>query len=625
GTSLGGLNRFNASTESFQAYQHNYKDPSTICSNLILSIHEDKKGNLWIGSRDNGFDYFDLETEKFIHAENMVPQGYEFLSSTVTFVHHDKSNRLWIGGRGKVHLFSVSYSEKGIPSLTTIKIKNQSFTSYAASIKETEAGLILIGTGSDGLFYLDENDMSLKNYFPGIKDVNLSRMNISAIESDSDGNIWLAGFGFPNAGLVKLNKSSGTVELLVNDPNDINTVSSNDIFSLYIDRTGVLWIGTVIAGLNKYDKSLIKFALFRSDPNIPAGLTSSIIRGIFEDSENKLWLATINGGLNVLDRKTNKYTHYRYNPSAPNSISSDNIKCFYEDENYMWVGTGQGLNRFDKKRKVFRRFYIDSTNYASNINDINYNIIELPNFPGYLWFGTSGGGLVRFDKEKYKFKKYIYDPENENSFSNRDNFVRYVYHSSTRPDEIWTGSTHGINILNIRTESFRYYEHDPTDSTSLSHQNVMHFYEDEHGYLWISVYGGGLNRFDPSTEKFKRFIESNSNIPNNGVYSALPDDMGNLWLSTNNGISRFNTKTFEFRNYSVDDGLQSEEYNGGSFFKSKSGELFFGGVNGFNSFFPKDVVDKMEALPEKFLSETRQLMFGGFKSSVDTNEGREYW
>jgi len=146
--------------------------------------------------------------------------------------------------------------------------------------------------------------------------------------------------------------------------------------------------------------------------------------------------------------------------------------------------------------------------------------------------------------------------------------------------------------------------HDTRNENSLSHNNVMHFYEDKDGYIWISTYGGGLNRFDPKTETFLRFTESNSDIPNNGVYGVLPDEQGNLWMSTNNGVAKLNIKTFEFRNYTVDDGLQSEEFNGGALYKSPKGEMFFGGIDGFNSFFPSEVLDNY-ILPEIVITDVK--------------------
>ncbi|MCB9249361.1 MAG: hypothetical protein H6613_12855 [Ignavibacteriales bacterium] len=183
--------------------------------------------------------------------------------------------------------------------------------------------------------------------------------------------------------------------------------------------------------------------------------------------------------------------------------------------------------------------------------------------------------LVKFNKNDFTFTTYTYDPENEKSLNSRANYVRYLVRSKSNPKELWTGTTSGINIFNLEDESFRYYVHNPLDTNSLSHQNVMHIYEDENNYFWISTYGGGLNRFDPKTETFIRFTEKNSDIPNNGVYGILPDATGNFWLSTNNGISKFNPNTLEFRNYTVDDGLQSEEFNGGSLYKVKWGDVFW--------------------------------------------------
>ena len=177
------------------------------------------------------------------------------------------------------------------------------------------------------------------------------------------------------------------------------------------------------------------------------------------------------------------------------------------------------------------------------------------------------------------------------SLNSRANFVRTVWYSKTRPDELWTGTTNGINILNLKTETFRYYNYDPKDSTSLSHPNVMNFFEDKNGFVWVATYGGGLNRFDPKTEKFLRFTQENSDLPNNGVYGSLQDENGNLWISTNSGITKFNPNSFKFRNYTVDDGLQSEEFNGGSYYKAPDGEMFFGGIKGFNSFYPAEVTD----------------------------------
>jgi serine phosphatase RsbU (regulator of sigma subunit)/streptogramin lyase len=380
------------------------------------------------------------------------------------------------------------------------------------------------------------------------------------------------------------------LQAFLSDPRDENSISSNGIISLLIDKTGVLWVGTFLSGLNVYDKSVIKFSFVSAGPE-EYNKIKGPIRGFYVDENKILWIASQGSGLVSYDRSKDKYEFFTHNENITSSISSNLVKTIYDDGKYFWIGTEEGLNRFDKKTKTFKRFFINSSNPKINVNGINYNIIEIDKMPGYLWFGTNGSGLVRFDKQKETFKKYTYDPEDATSLNSRANFVRTVWYSKSRPDELWTGTTNGINILNLKTEKFRYYNYDPKDSTSLSHPNVMHFYEDKSGYVWIATYGGGLNRFDPKTEKFLRFTQENSDLPNNGVYGILPDENGNLWISTNSGITKFNPTTFKFRNYTVDDGLQSEEFNGGSYYKARDGEMFFGGIKGFNSFYPAEVTD----------------------------------
>ena len=589
GTEFGGLNKFNSDTETFTSFQHNHTDPNSICSNFITSLHEDTIGNLWIGSRESGFDYFNITNRTFVHATNMLPAGFKFESNEIIFIHQDAKQRLWVGCPEKLYLFRIDYSSQSIPQLLPMKINNLTLTSPAISIEEDVKGNIWIGTVSDGLFIVDNESQSLQKYKLEKFFDTEKNYPVTAIESDKDKSLWL---GIMNIGLLSLDLENGAYKIFRHDPKSGTSISNNMVISLFIDKTGVLWAGTSIAGINKYDPTVVKFKLYQADPNRPDQLIGNSTRGFYLDEHDKLWICSAGGGLNVLDRKTGKYLHYRYDPSNPHTISSNTLRCIYEDEDKaLWIGTDRGLNKFDRNDEQFERFYIDRTDSDNPVNGLNYAILEIPGRPGYLWFGTNGGGLIRFNKKNHQIKSYTYDPESENSLNNRDNFVRTLFYSDSRPDELWLGTTHGINIFNLDTEKFRYYEYNPDDNESLSHNNIMHFYEDKQGIIWIGTYGGGLNRFDPSAEKFKRFTEQNSNLPNDAVYAILPDEQGNLWLSTNNGISKFNPQTEQFRNYTVDDGLQSEEFNGGSFYKSASGEMFFGGLKGFNSFFPDEVLD----------------------------------
>ncbi|MEN8250394.1 MAG: two-component regulator propeller domain-containing protein, partial [Bacteroidota bacterium] len=623
GGALNGLSKFNYETESFTNYINDHSDQNSLIGNSVIDISEDVKGNLWIATGNRGFDYLDVSTNKFYHMANILPPGYEMNIDFLSFIHQDNEEHLWIGGFGKVHIFSIAYSKNGMPRLKPVKVKNQNFRYIPSSIEEDDEGNVWIGTNKEGLFLFDRSNNVLNSYKIKGADQYFKNLIMMTMESDQEGNLWIGGLYsetgnevifFKANGVMKIDLKNRSFQNFEYDPKIESSVGSNDIMALHIDRTGVLWIGTFLAGVSKYDKSVIKFKIFENDPDNPNGLQAESIRGFYEDENGKLWIGSTDNGLISYDRINNKYNYFQYDPNSETTISSNITSSIYDDGKYLWVGTFGGLNRFDKRSETFKRFYVDSVDISSIVNSVTYNFVELEDQPGYLWYGSNGAGLVKFNKNDFSFKTFTYDPEDENSLNNRDNFVRTVWYSKSRPNELWTGTTHGINIFNLETETFRYYVHDPRDTNSLSHQNVMHFYEDENGYVWVSTYGGGLNRFNPKTEKFLRFTEGISDLPNNGVYGVLPDDEGNLWMSSNNGISRFNTNTFEFRNYSVDDGLQSEEFNGGSLYKSPSGEMYFGGINGFNSFYPSEVVDN-EVIPEIVITDLKI-----FNESIEISE-----
>lgn len=162
---------------------------------------------------------------------------------------------------------------------------------------------------------------------------------------------------------------------------------------------------------------------------------------------------------------------------------------------------------------------------------------------------------------------------------------------------LWIGTNGGgLNKFDLKKETFTQYKHDPNNPQSLSIDRILSIYADKSGILWVGIYGGGLNRFDRERERFLCFREKDG-LPNDVVYGILEDSKGNLWVSTNNGLSKFNLKKGTFRNYDIHDGLQSNEFNSGAYHKNKNGEMFFGGINGLNSFHPNDIRDNLYAPP----------------------------
>jgi two-component system sensor histidine kinase ChiS len=210
-----------------------------------------------------------------------------------------------------------------------------------------------------------------------------------------------------------------------------------------------------------------------------------------------------------------------------------------------------------------------------------------------LWF-FNDVRIYRYNRETDNFTGYEYDTR---LIAERpaDNYID-VYEDGQ--GIFWTATTDGLIRFDPATKEIKRYRNNPNDSNSLSHNVVRTVAPDpfDPNILWLGTKGGGLNRFDKQTETFSVLTEKDG-LPNNVIYGILTDEEGNLWMSTNHGISRFNPRTKTFRNFDKNDGLQDNEFNACAFFKSKSGELFFGGINGFNAFYPAEVKDNPNPPP----------------------------
>ena len=243
--------------------------------------------------------------------------------------------------------------------------------------------------------------------------------------------------------------------------------------------------------------------------------------------------------LTEFDPSTDTFLHYRHDPDDPTSLSSDQVFSIYEDH------------------------------------------------LGRLWIGTEQGGLNRFDASSGTFIQYQHDANDPASLS--DNSVRAIYQDHT--GALWIGTEQGgLDVWDDQDNHFKIYRYDPNNPSSLSNDWVSSILEDNNGNLWVGTVGGGLHRFDRSKQSFTHYAIKNG-LPDDSIYGILADAAGNLWLSTNKGLSKFNPIAGTFRNYDIGDGLQGDQFNPGAYFQSQNGEMFFGGTNGFNAFFPTQVQD----------------------------------
>ncbi|MCK4346656.1 MAG: hypothetical protein KAX05_15335, partial [Bacteroidales bacterium] len=589
-----GLNKFDPKTEKFTVYKNDPQDPESLSHNNVRSIFEDSSGMLWIGTWGGGVNKFDRKTEKFTVYKH-DPQDPESLSwSWVLSIFEDSSGMLWIGTGNGLNKLDPK-TEKFTVYINNPQDSESLSYNRVLSIFEEKSGNLWIGTGN-GLNKFDRKTEKFTVYKNDPQDPeSLSSNWVSSTLEDKSGRLWIG----TREGLNKFDPKTEKFTVYKNDPQDPGSLSHNGVSSILEDNSGIIWIGTLYGGLNKFDSKAKKFTLFQHNPQDPESLSNNIVRSIIEDKSGSLWIGTWGGGLNKFDSKTKKFTLFQHNPQDPESISSNVVHSIFEDKSgNLWIGTGNGLNKFDPKTEKF-------TVYPESLSNA-YIITILEDKSGNIWIGGEVG-LSKLNPKTEKLTVYKHDPQNPESLSH--NVVISIFEDSS--GKLWIGTEAGwLNKLDPKTEKFTGYKNDPQDPESLSHNTVISIFEDSSGTLWFGTSGGGLNKLVPPAPDFSgsgseesiKFIHytTKDGLPDNTIHGLLEDDKGNLWISTGKGLSKFTPlksplkggiQRGVFKNYSVEDLLQDIEFHGPTACKSKSGEMFFGGIKGFVSFFPDSIKD----------------------------------
>ncbi len=582
GTTGGGLNKFEKENERFTHYLNRSDDSNSLSLNFVTNVMEDSDGNIWVGT-NFGLNRLDPKTDKITRYFNDPKDPKSLSSSNVLTCYMDKRKALWFGTANGLNRYNPA-DQTFTRFLWREGTPPPSGDSAVLSICEDHSGEFWVGT-VNGMLRLDRETGKYVTYRNDPANPrSLSANFVSVIFEDRSGKLWI---GTDSKGISTFNRRTETFDHFTHDPLDPNSLGSNVITAIYEDQSGSLWIGSMTNGISRFDREVERFKHYALDPNNPNSLNENFVFALHEDRAGVLWIGTIGGGLNRMERRNGwtKFTYYRNDPKKSDSISSDSIMSILEDDRgVLWVGTqGGGLNRFNRETKTFKSY----RSISGDPSGFSGNTVRaiLQDSEGVIWAATLGGGLNKYDRQTDRFKVYRNDPNNSNSI--RNNAIRALTEGA--PGTLWVGTVQGLDKLDIKNETFTHYTRDINNPNSLSSDIVQCIYREPSGkVLWLGTFGGGLNRLDLETGKYTHYREKDG-LPNDVVYGVLPDDKGNLWLSTNKGLSQFNPSTGLFKNYNVKDGLQSNEFNGGSYFKNKRGELFFGGVNGFNVFHPSNI------------------------------------
>jgi ligand-binding sensor domain-containing protein len=597
GTLGGKLNRLNNSTQQIKVYdllidplfnENNSERPealpcySNFSNRTITSIICDREGLIYAGTWGNGIFRYDPNTKSFSKHFFFLEDINSVSSNNILALAQDNTGTIWIGTLGGGLNKLEIKKEKGTGKEEFLFIKNPDGIIVNDNISSLLVNNDNLWIGSfNGLYKLDIAAGTIRNISSEIH-YSLLRTpsfgeKITGLSIDHLGNIWMGTFG---AGLREYDTLSKNFYSYVNNPDDQNTIDDNDVISVFVDATDQIWAGTFSGyGVNKLNPQKFRFNYYSAQPNLKNKLSDKIINSIAGELDGNIWIGTYKGGLNKYNRTTRSFKVFRFNPSDPFSISSNYItSVFTGNKNEVWAGTfDKGLNLLDNPSGNFLRFLHDpSDNKSISSNQVTSIAGDRD---GNVWIGTFSSGLNKIIKENNNFRFKRYKKNELYSGGLPDDGIKGLYTDIN--GNLWITVAGGYLLkYDYRNDDFITYRLNISPGRSAE---IISFC-DKGDFIWIGTNGEGLLKF---IKKNGQFIPEDCYYLNGrAVYGILGDNWGYLWLSTDNGILRYWTNIHSIVSFNLNDGLQSLRFTNGAYYKTKDGEMFFGGINGFNSFYP---------------------------------------
>lgn len=569
-----GLNLFNKHTETFtRVGTGNEKENET--SDFISSLFYDSYGNFWVGTY-NGLKRFDYKTKKLINYNVGVTGKSNDISNRVQTIFEDKHRTIWVSiGKSLKKIDAKTLKLVALPE----ELENNKALKIAniRSIKQSKNGSLWFGTEGSGLFQYNPITKETNRYLHDPKNTNSLPVNVvRTMFTFSDNELWIG----TRDGLSILNTITNTFSNYKYSTYDNKTLSHNSIRSILKDKAGNIWIGTYAGGLNFFSNSGNNFTYIGQKNSNKVGLSHRVVSSVVADGD-ALWVGTEGGGLNYINRKKAIAKSY-----IINSVQQNIVKSLTKDNNgNIWIGTYDGLSYLNTKTDQI-------TNYEITENDgkpENKQVYAIAVVNDGIWLGTDGRGL-KFRSNDGKITSYFHNKNNKNSISG--NIVTSLLKNIN--NDLWIGTEHGLNYFNAKSKKFTQYLYDSKNRYSIQHNTIISLFYDSKHRLWVGTEGGGLNFFDKNTNRFYA-INGSLGLSNSVIHAIKEDKNGNLWVSTNKGLSRIRFKQFtlpfkkellEILNYTVEDGLQSNQFTSGAAEVDENGEMFFGGINGLTTFLP---------------------------------------
>ena len=604
-----GINRYDG--YGFLKFERQIGNKNSLISNFTSFITESSPGVFWIGT-EKGLSVYIFESKKYLNAENPGQIKKLIVEDSLT---------VWIQTQYSLYKFRLNGNKKD-------------YSDYSLLIEPMNEFREIICKTDDNHFLLLGRDNKIYTYDIRTKLINESSNSlfwktilprrINSVIKDNTDSYWVA----TNSGLYLINEKLNTIDsfskqrklyaglqdkitsitkgkmgniyigtyqhgLIIydviknkfleyqSDPYNLTSLPDNKILSLLVDKSGTLWVGTKGAGIATFSPFTFKFKHITQEPFKTTWLNNKYILSFESDKYENIWIGTDGGGLFKYNTKDNIFSNWRNNYSYT-SLSNDIVQdLLFDSQDNLWVGTLNGICKYNPANNTFRRYFLTKPKPSDNLKNPSYNNIRLLETSKRELFVLDEHSIYKFNPVKNQFENTLFN------FPNNTILPRSILEDA---DQTWWLAT-ASGLLHIDLKKGMLNE------SNLKEINDKYFKTDQlycllnhdEDHFWIGSGNNGLFLFN----KNKFTIETNytvkDGLSNNFIYGMLKDKTGKIWMSTNRGISVFEPALKQFRTYDINDGLQSNEFNSGAFYKTSNNELLFGGINGFNIIEPDKI------------------------------------
>ena len=619
-----GLNRYNG--HAMDIYEFDKTDSLSLSSNFITTLCAAKNGDVWIGT-NHGLCVWGHRTGRFVRMDTRFDYDWQGGQYTFYAIYFDSEGAVWtLAHHDGMHIYRKGPTDKKFHKVKFIEDEaNEKTWDLFGQITEDGDGNLWIGSTRNGLWKWHRktnewtnikdlahdyaiaslaigknNSIWLGTYSHGLVRLEPKRKQFRKIEGlndrsirklyfDQSGKFWI---GTDKGGLNLYDTTSSTFTYADHNPNDASTLNHNSVMDIFRDKQGIIWVGTFAGGANYSDPGVGKFKLITGNAHTSTTLSNNIVTSFAEDRKGNLWIGTDRGGLNYLDRKTGHFRHYRKDVHRHNAIPTDIIKhLLYTTGDQLWVGTWQsGLIYFDEHKQEFVQYPV-AMNGTGISSDIIFFLKEDTN--GNLWVGTPAGvdridakGLHSESLPKINVTHFKKTEGLRGELS--DNYANTIFEDSLK--QIWIGTRNGINLFDPKSNSFFNADNNPAGKKIFTNDYIQCITQTKSGDYLIGTIENGLLHYQSQKDTLVMYNKGNG-FPSNSIIGILEASPGHFWISTTNGLIKFNLPSGKFTLYNKEDGIQSNEFKENAFYKLSTGEMLFGGTNGFNLFHPDSITE----------------------------------